>query len=128
MTGNMMPADEALSTGFVNKVVPADKLEEGTQRLAATISKITPWALRLNKRAVHDWFEAMGLRTAIRQSENLVPISHGSSSEAVPHGYQAVNEVTAEKGMRAGFEFMNEEFLEEDKIARDQTARPDRRA
>jgi enoyl-CoA hydratase len=128
VTGNMMPAHVALRTDFVNEVYPRDQLEAEVERLANTIAKITPWALRINKRAVHEWFELMGLRTALRFSDNLMAISYGSSSKAIPHGYQHVNEVTAEKGMRAGFDFMNKDFVEEDTIAHSQMARPDRKA
>ncbi|MEE9249161.1 MAG: enoyl-CoA hydratase/isomerase family protein [Dehalococcoidia bacterium] len=127
LTGNMMPAAEAYRLGFVNKVVPEGQLEREVERLTRTISKVTPWALKLNKRAVHEFYELMGLRTAIRYSEDLGAISLGSSPQAIPHGYQAVNEVTAAQGMRAGFQYMNEAFLEEDAIGRSQMVRPDRK-
>ena len=44
----------------------------------------------------------------------------------MPRGIQDVNRVTNESGMRAGFQFMNEQYLDEDELARSQMARPDR--
>ncbi len=128
VTGNMMTAQEAHRVGFVNEVFSGDKLEEEVERLAKTISKMPMASLRINKRAVHEWYECMGIRTAMRYSALLRDVSYGSSPQAIPHGYQDIGRVTAEKGMRAGFEYMNKDFLEEDSIARRQMVRPDRKA
>jgi len=127
VTGNMMTAETALRVGFVNEVFPRDQLEAEVEKLAKTVAKVPVWSLRLNKRAVHEFFEVMGLRTALRYSEALTSISYGSSPKAIPHGFQDINRVTVEKGMRAGFEYMNEDFIEEDRIASSQMARPDRK-
>lgn len=126
-TGNMMPAQEAHRVGFINEVFPKDRLEQEVERLAKTIAKLPMAALFVNKRAVHEWYECMGIRTALRHSALLRNISYGSSPEAIPHGLQDINRMTKEKGMRAGFEYMNKEFIEEDRIAREQMTRPDRK-
>ena len=59
-------------------------------------------------------------------ADNLMWASYSASPEALPHGIQDVNRVTAEEGMRAGFQFMNDGYTEEDAIAQAQMKRPDR--
>ena len=128
-TGNMLTAQEAHRVGFVNEVFPTyEQLEAEVEKTAKTISKLSIAALLVNKRAVHEWYECMGIRTALRYSQRLRDITYGSPPEVLPHGFQDINRVTAEKGMKVGFEYMNKDFLEEDAIARQQMARPDRKA
>jgi len=128
VTGNMMTAQTALRVGFVNEAFPKEQLETEVERLAKTIAKLPMAGLFINKRAVHEWYEVAGLRTALRYAQRLRDISYGSSPKAIPHGFQDINRVTLEKGMKAGFEYMNEDYIEEDRIAREQMSRPDRKA
>jgi len=127
VTGNMMTAQTALRVGFVNEVFPREQLEAEVEKLARTITKVPMASLFINKRSVHQWYENMGLRAANRYADALMCISYGSSPEALPYGIQDINRVTREKGMRAGFEYMNKDFIEEDSIAREQMVRPDRK-
>ncbi len=128
VTGNMMTAQTALRTGFVNEVFPKDRLEAEIERLADTVAKLPMASLFINKRAVHEWYELMGIRTALRYSNRLNNITFGASPKALPHGLRDITRVTTEKGMKAGFEYMNKDFVKEDQIAKDQMARPDRKA
>jgi enoyl-CoA hydratase/carnithine racemase len=49
MTGDSIPAAEALKIGLVNKVVPREKLEEETMALARKLGKLPPLALGATK-------------------------------------------------------------------------------
>ena len=41
----MVPADEAKRLGIVNRVVPRDKLDEATMKMADQLMAKNPWAL-----------------------------------------------------------------------------------
>ncbi len=126
-TGNMLSAQTALRIGFANEIFPQDKLEEAVERLARNIAKVPYVGAMLNKRAVHEWYEVQGLRTALRYSQRLRDISYGSAAETISHGKKDMNIVTCTKGLKAGLEYMNGAFLEEDDIARGKMRRPDRK-
>jgi len=53
LTGRKIDAAEALAAGLVTRVVPADKLEEETLRLAAEIAERSPAAVALGLRAFY---------------------------------------------------------------------------
>ena len=45
MVGTMVPADEAKRLGIINRLVPREKLDEGTMQLADVLLLKSPWAL-----------------------------------------------------------------------------------
>lgn len=49
MTGDLIGADEALRIGLINKVVPADSLEEETMKYAKKLAAKSPRAMQLGK-------------------------------------------------------------------------------
>lgn len=49
-TGNFMSAEEALQHGLVNRVVPVDKLDEETEKLAKEVAKQSLNIIQLGKR------------------------------------------------------------------------------
>ncbi len=53
-TGDNITAQQALEWGLANKVVPADKLEEETMKLAEKIAGHSPSALRLGKESFYN--------------------------------------------------------------------------
>ncbi|MCL4459043.1 MAG: enoyl-CoA hydratase/isomerase family protein [Chloroflexi bacterium] len=65
LTGDTIDAQEALRIGLVNKVVPVDRLQEEAESLAANLALISPVAMRLNKMAINQTYEIMGLNSAI---------------------------------------------------------------
>jgi enoyl-CoA hydratase len=126
-TGTMINAQEALRVGLVSEVVPTEELEERVWKLANTISKLPPASTRLNKMAINYYYDMQGLHQAMKFAGHLTSISYAASPEDLPHGLQDVNRVTAQQGMRAGFQYMNEQYVEEDAaVAGDQMARPSR--
>lgn len=126
-TGNMMSAQEALSVGLVNRVVPRDKLDEEVTKLAQTIAKLPPMSVKLNKLAINEFYEVMGMRMALKYSGTLCSITYSASPQSIPGGLQDFCRVTREKGVRGAFAQMNAPFIEEDTIAHSQMARPDRK-
>lgn len=64
--GQSISAQEALQMGFVNKVVPRDRLEEVTTALAERIAENPSFYLRMVKTAVNQAQEAMGFKSAVQ--------------------------------------------------------------
>jgi enoyl-CoA hydratase len=57
LTGDNIRADEALAWGLVDRVVPATRLDEPVEALAASILAAGPQAVRLQKSLILDWEE-----------------------------------------------------------------------
>jgi len=57
MTGEMIPAGEALRLGMVNHIVPDEELMPAALKLAAAIAEKSLLALRLMKKGLHQTFE-----------------------------------------------------------------------
>ena len=57
LTGRPVKADEALSIGLVNQVVPADELEEATNKIATRLASLPAKAISLTKRLLNQSFE-----------------------------------------------------------------------
>jgi len=77
-----MHADEALESGFVNKVVPRARLLEETMALAQRIAQNDPFALRLAKLSVNQAQDMMGYSTFIRSAlQTYVVMSESGAKE-----------------------------------------------
>jgi enoyl-CoA hydratase len=63
-------AHEALALGFVNRVVPRERLEEETLALAESIARMEPLAARMVKFSVNQMQDAMGFRTAVQAAHS----------------------------------------------------------
>jgi enoyl-CoA hydratase len=57
LTGDNIGAEEALAWGLVDRVVPAEKLDDAVETLAASILAAGPHAIRLQKSLILDWEE-----------------------------------------------------------------------
>ncbi|MGD8372590.1 MAG: enoyl-CoA hydratase-related protein [Syntrophobacterales bacterium] len=53
LTGDMLTATEAERLGLVNRVVPADELEEATMELAGKLAAKSPLAMQIGKTAIY---------------------------------------------------------------------------
>jgi len=58
LTGKFITADEALSYGLINTVVPVESYLDAASRLAGTIAEMSPLAVRLAKEAVNKAYES----------------------------------------------------------------------
>ncbi len=53
LTGRIILAEEALEWGLINRVVPKDKLEEETKKLAEELAQKSPLAIQITKKAFY---------------------------------------------------------------------------
>ena len=53
LSGRLLDADEALRIGLVNQVVPSERLEEVTYRLASDIANLAPLSHAVNKKTLN---------------------------------------------------------------------------
>jgi enoyl-CoA hydratase/carnithine racemase len=53
LTGEALSAEEAVMAGLINRVVPADKLEEETKALALKIAEASPFTVGIGKQAFY---------------------------------------------------------------------------
>ncbi len=58
LTGKFISAEEALSFGLINRIVPAELLLEETLKLAGEIAKQSPVAVKLAKESVNNAFNS----------------------------------------------------------------------
>ena len=70
LLGEIIPADDALRIGLVNRVVPDDELESAADEMARKLAALPPSVVRLNKRLVNLVYERMGLIDAVRYRDN----------------------------------------------------------
>src|SRR6202035_4249300 len=57
LTGDNIDARQALEWGLVDRVEPAEKLDDAVEALAAAILSAGPHAVRLQKSLILDWEE-----------------------------------------------------------------------
>jgi enoyl-CoA hydratase len=82
-TGDLFGAQEAYRLGLVDRVFPKAELRDGALKIAKRISRVALDCLKLNKRAINQTFETMGLRTAIQYgSETCAVMDAIGSPEA----------------------------------------------
>lgn len=78
-TGGVLSAQEALTLGMVNHVVPLDDLAEFTLSLATRIAGRPAFALRLAKQSVNQSLAAQGFDTAVDSAFGLHTLSHANN-------------------------------------------------
>ena len=76
-----LSAAEAEELGFVNKVVPADRLEEEVVALATRIAENNAFYLRMAKLAVNSSQDAMGFRTAVQGAHSHYQLSQVANAQ-----------------------------------------------
>ena len=78
-TGRPLTAQEAESTGMVNRVVPRADLDAETRALAEQIATMPPFALRQAKRAVNQTLDVQGFYAAIQSVFDIHQTGHGNA-------------------------------------------------
>lgn len=76
-----LSAAEAEELGFVNHVVPADRLEEEVVALASRIAENNAFYLRMAKLAVNSSQDAMGFRTAVQGAHSHYQLSQVANAQ-----------------------------------------------
>lgn len=70
-TGDMLTAEEAVSVGLANKVVPHDTLMDAVREMAAKVASKSPLILKLLKRTLNDGAD-MPLSAALRYEQAMI--------------------------------------------------------
>src|SRR6202789_345007 len=80
-TGARFTAERAYEVGMVNRVVPRGELEAGTFALAGEVAAMPPFGLALEKRAVNQCEDQMGLRPGMDSVFGLHHVAHAHNAE-----------------------------------------------
>lgn len=90
-------AQEALELGFVNRVVPKEKLEAETMDLAERIAEADPFLTRMAKLSINQAQDAMGFRIALQAAlSNFIIMAHSGailSAEDAASGKRSLSPV-----------------------------------
>jgi enoyl-CoA hydratase len=90
-------AEEALTLGFVNRVVPRDTLESETLAFAKKIAEAEPFLTRMTKLSLNQAQDAMGFRLAVQAAlANFVLLAHSGdilSAEDIAAGKRSLSPV-----------------------------------
>lgn len=78
-TASSLTAQEALSLGMVNRVVPLDELDRAARDLALEIAAMDAWGLAQAKRAVNQSLDIMGQRNAIHAAFEIHWSGHANA-------------------------------------------------
>ena len=105
-TGDLIDANTALQFGMINKVVPADELQERSMNYARRLSLISPEALRMGKLSINRGAEMAGLRAAM---ESNVDMFIGLYATKTQVGLE-FDELVREKGLRAALQWRDQQF------------------
>lgn len=109
-TGDIVDAERARELGMINKVVPADELEEVVTKLAAKIA-LTPLSiLRYTKRALLRAYEEMGLRDTVAANHDIAAVLNSAHT---PERAE-FTELVASKGLGAALAWRDARYAETD--------------
>jgi enoyl-CoA hydratase len=77
--GRTLSAEEAMEWGFVNEVVPRDRLEAHVEEVAATIAQMPLSTILAIKAGVKRAWEMMGMRVHLQSTTDYITICSGAS-------------------------------------------------
>jgi len=78
LTGETLDARRAYELGLVNKVVPAERLDEHVEEMARRMSLMPHGTLVKNKSTIHRAYELMGVSEAFRLGEDVAVLTLSS--------------------------------------------------
>ena len=107
LTGDLIDAEEAERIGLVNRVVPAERLEEETLALARKMARLEPAALAFNKVSINRTYEIMGLLNALSMNQELMALIH-LTEDSLPW-----RRLLSEQGVRGFLQARRERFGDE---------------
>jgi enoyl-CoA hydratase len=107
LTGeDRIPADEALRIGLVNRVVPADELDDATLALAEEIAKNEPFVIQTTKRAANRAWDVAGFRAAMAANTELDVMIETANLPA----RDEFRRITQEEGLKAAIAWRDRRF------------------
>ena len=101
-----IPADEALRIGLVNRVVPADELDDATLALAEEIAKNEPFVIQTTKRAANRAWDVAGFRAAMAANTELDVMIETANLPA----RDEFRRITQEEGLKAAIAWRDRRF------------------
>ena len=107
-TGKMIDAQRALQLGMVNEVCTPADLVRRSRYHALLISKVSPLAVRLQKRALNGVFEMQGLRHALDWGVVMTGLVDASETDEM----KTFSAIRRAKGLRAALDWRDEQFRE----------------
>jgi enoyl-CoA hydratase len=105
-TGDAIDATEAERIGLVNRVVPADRLEDELQVLIAKIVPTPVAVLRFTKLALLRTYDAMGLSQAVAANLDLSAILNASNTPE----QQEFDAIAARDGLQAALAWRDQRY------------------
>jgi enoyl-CoA hydratase len=103
-TGDSVSGKEADRIGMINRAVPADKLEEEVNKLAAKIAEMPLALIKLHKATVNRSFEMMGMRNAVNYALELHAFGHITDTR------DTFDTMVKEKGLKTALEARDKPF------------------
>lgn len=110
LTGNMLTAQRAYELGIVNSVVSLEELDAAVQRLATHMCRLPAGTLSRNKTLIRRVYEIMGVREAVRASEDssVLNLSARTTSQE-PNEFERIS---AAQGVTAALAWQKARFAE----------------
>jgi enoyl-CoA hydratase len=105
-TGDRIDATEALRLGLVDQVFAKDELEAQVMKIAKRMSRVALAFLQLNKKAINQAFEIMGLKSAIQYGSELSAMMLWNST---PEGRE-FNAIRRSDGLAAAISWRDQQF------------------
>lgn len=100
----ILPAEKAVEWGFINKVVPMNRLYAQAQEWAETMLAAPPRSLESYKRGLNSMLEIQGVWSLKGPHELFGAQGHGSERD------QEFYKIVQEKGLKAALEFRDAPF------------------
>jgi enoyl-CoA hydratase/carnithine racemase len=92
LLGEVIPAEDALRMGLVNRVVPDDQLDQAADEMANKLASLPPTVVSMNKRLVNMVYEQMGLIDAVRYRDDEALQEVLEAKDTVATGRQRIRE------------------------------------
>ena len=108
-TGDIIDATTMLRLGLVNRVVPIDKLETESLKLAERIAKVPAYPLEMTKRSLRHIYDLMGFSNGMRQHALSDALVLGAD---LPEQRQLMD-LLVQQGMRVFLEARDGPFRED---------------
>ncbi len=108
LTGKTMTAEEAFRVGYVNQVVPREKLEAETNEVARTVALMETDFLTLHKRSINRFFEVAGLKTCVSTGVEFDALIH--ASEASQRLGSEFSRIRQEQGLKAALTWRDAKY------------------
>lgn len=110
LTGeDQITADEALSMGIVNKVVPDEVVLSEALKIGHKTAKAGQRAVHFTKKAINNSYEIMGLNQALKSSLNFDILLNAAPDPLK----EQFSKIRKEKGLGAAIEWRDNRFLRE---------------